>query len=52
MLKPAILTQKENRLEVTNIVIDPKQETDDVNVGDNVFPKKATGSKFDQLRKN
>jgi hypothetical protein len=38
--------------EVTNIVIDPKLETADVNVGDNVFPKKATESKFDQLKKN
>jgi hypothetical protein len=38
--------------EVTNIVIDPKQETADVNLGDNVFPKKPTSSKFDQLKKN
>ena len=38
--------------EVTNMVIDPKQETADVNQGDNVFPKKATGSKFDRLKKN
>ncbi len=38
--------------EVTNIVIDPKQETADVNQGDNVFPKKSTESKFDQLKKN
>ncbi len=38
--------------EVTNIVIDPNQETADVNQGDNVFPKKPTANKFDQLRKN
>jgi Peptidase family M1 domain len=38
--------------EVTNIVIDPKLETADVNVKDNVFPKKPTDSKFDQLKKN
>jgi Peptidase family M1 domain len=38
--------------EVTNIVIDPKQETADVNLGDNVFPKKPTASKFDQMKKN
>jgi hypothetical protein len=38
--------------EVTNIVIDPKQETADVNLSDNVFPKKATESKFDQMKKN
>ncbi len=38
--------------EVINIVIDPKLETADVNIGDNVFPKKATESKFDQLKKN
>ena len=38
--------------EVTNMVIDPKQETADVNQGDNVFPKKAMESKFNQLKKN
>jgi len=38
--------------EVTNIVIDPMQETADVNQNDNVFPKKPTESKFDQLKKN
>jgi hypothetical protein len=38
--------------EVTNIVIDPKQETADVNLGDNVFPKKPAASKFDQMKKN
>lgn len=38
--------------EVTNIVIDPNFETADVNTNDNVFPKKAVESKFDQLKKN
>jgi hypothetical protein len=37
--------------EVTNIVIDPNRETADVNVTDNVFPKRG-GSKFDQFKKN
>ena len=37
--------------EVTNIVIDPKAETADVNTGDNVFPRKAGESKFDQFKK-
>ena len=38
--------------EVTNIAIDPNLETADVNVTDNVFPKKKVESKFDQLKKN
>ncbi|HEY5823479.1 MAG TPA: M1 family aminopeptidase, partial [Cyclobacteriaceae bacterium] len=38
--------------EVINIVIDPNFETADVNTNDNVFPKKTTESKFDQLKKN
>ena len=38
--------------EVTNIVIDPNLETADVNVNDNVFPKKPADNKFDQLKKN
>jgi hypothetical protein len=38
--------------QVTNIVIDPNQETADVNLNDNVFPKKPTATKFDQLKKN
>ncbi|MFO0267998.1 MAG: M1 family peptidase, partial [Cyclobacteriaceae bacterium] len=33
--------------EVVNVVIDPKQETADVNITDNVFPKRAAESKFD-----
>ncbi|MBX2915511.1 MAG: M1 family metallopeptidase [Cyclobacteriaceae bacterium] len=38
--------------EVINVVIDPAGETGEVNPADNVFPKKATESKFDQLKKN
>ncbi|MCW5912701.1 MAG: M1 family metallopeptidase [Cyclobacteriaceae bacterium] len=38
--------------EVTNVVIDPAGETGEVYPADNVFPKKATESKFDQLKKN
>ena len=38
--------------EVVNIMIDPNLETADVNVEDNVFPKKASGNKFDQIKKN
>lgn len=37
--------------EVVNIVIDPKQETGDVNTRDNVFPKRAAENKFDRLKK-
>lgn len=37
--------------EVMNIVIDPKQETGDVNTRDNVFPKRAAENKFDRLKK-
>jgi hypothetical protein len=38
--------------EVTNVVIDPDGATGDVNLSDNVFPKKPMESKFDQLKKN
>ncbi|CAN5553651.1 M1 family metallopeptidase [soil metagenome] len=37
--------------EVVNIVIDPNLETADVNVSDNVFPKKATANKFEEIKK-
>jgi len=37
--------------EVVGIVIDPNLETADVNTADNVFPKKAVESKFDQFKK-
>lgn len=39
--------------EVTNVVIDPNQDSGESNLADNVFPKKPGGeSKFDQLKKN
>ena len=38
--------------EVINIAIDPNQETADVNLEDNVFPKKPAASKFEQLKKD
>jgi len=38
--------------EVTNVVIDPAGETGEVYMGDNVFPKKLAGNKFDELKKN
>jgi hypothetical protein len=38
--------------EVTRVVIDPTGETGEVNANDNVFPKKPSESKFDQLKKN
>lgn len=37
--------------EVINMVIDPNFETADINMGDNVFPKKTTENKFDKLKK-
>ena len=37
--------------EVVNIVLDPNAELADVNVENNVFPKKAADSKFDQFKK-
>ena len=37
--------------EVVNIVVDPNLETADVNVTDNVFPKKPVESKFEQIKK-
>lgn len=38
--------------EVINIVLDPNFELADVEMRNNVFPKKTTPSKFDQFRKN
>jgi hypothetical protein len=38
--------------EVTNVVIDPGQETADVNAGNNVFPKRPRANKFEQFKKN
>jgi hypothetical protein len=37
--------------EVTSMVVDPNLETADVNVNDNVFPKKPAENKFDQIKK-
>jgi len=37
--------------EVTNIVLDPKQETTDINETDNVFPKVTKTNKFDEIKK-
>ena len=37
--------------EVTNIVLDPGQETADINLEDNVFPKVEKDSKFDEFKK-
>ena len=36
--------------EVVRVVIDPKEETADVNTGDNVFPRKLALNKFDQFK--
>jgi hypothetical protein len=47
-VKKVFLKEKE----VTNIVIDPDGATADTNLSDNVFPKKPTENKFDQLKKN
>lgn len=37
--------------EAVNVVLDPAFELGDVNMTNNVFPKKATESKFDQFKK-
>ncbi|MEQ8423491.1 MAG: M1 family metallopeptidase [Cyclobacteriaceae bacterium] len=37
--------------EVTKVVLDPKEETADVNTNNNIFPQVEQPSKFDQLRK-
>jgi hypothetical protein len=37
--------------EVENVVVDPKLETADVNLTNNVFPKKPGVNKFDQIKK-
>jgi hypothetical protein len=37
--------------EVVNIVLDPLKETTDISMEDNVFPRKAQPSKFDQFKK-
>src|SRR5579859_171177 len=38
--------------EVTNIVIDPNNDTADTNFSDNSFPKRAAENKFDLMKKN
>ena len=38
--------------EVVNMVIDPNFETADINVNDNVFPKRPVENKFDRFKKN
>jgi hypothetical protein len=38
--------------EVTNIVIDPNNDTADTNLNDNTFPKKPAVNKFEELKKN
>lgn len=38
--------------EVINVVVDPGLETADVNVSNNVFPKKPSANKFDQFKSN
>jgi hypothetical protein len=37
--------------EVASVVIDPQKETSDINTDDNVFPRVAAPSKFDELKK-
>lgn len=37
--------------EVVNIIIDPDKETADINLEDNVFPRKEVRSRFDSYRK-
>jgi hypothetical protein len=37
--------------EVANIVLDPNQETTDINIVDNVFPKVEKETKFDEFKK-
>ncbi|HQQ96695.1 MAG TPA: M1 family metallopeptidase [Cyclobacteriaceae bacterium] len=37
--------------EVTDIKLDPKEETSDIKTDDNVFPRNASGNKFDALKK-
>lgn len=37
--------------EVTDIKLDPKEETSDIKTDDNVFPRSASGNKFDAIKK-
>ncbi|MGB3468502.1 MAG: M1 family peptidase, partial [Cyclobacteriaceae bacterium] len=38
--------------QVTNIVLDPYQETADTDTSDNMFPRKKVDSRFDQFKKS
>ena len=38
--------------EVTNITIDPNEETADTNTADNVFPREEKFSKFDRYKRS
>jgi hypothetical protein len=38
--------------EVVNVLLDPNFELADVDVSNNMFPKKAVESKFDEMKKN
>ncbi len=37
--------------EVTDIKLDPREETSDIKTDDNVFPRSANGNKFDAIKK-
>ena len=37
--------------EVVNIMLDPNAETADINIEDNIFPRKENSSRFDQFKK-
>ena len=37
--------------EVVNVMLDPNAETADINIEDNIFPRKENGSRFDQFKK-
>ena len=37
--------------EVASVILDPKQETTDINTDDNVFPKVEKPTKFDDFKK-
>jgi len=37
--------------EVTSVTVDPQKETSDISVDDNVFPRVAQPSKFDEMKK-
>jgi hypothetical protein len=47
-VKKAFMKEKE----VVNVIVDPNGATADVNLNNNVFPKKPIETKFDQLKKD